>query len=98
MIPSQVRIAETPSGETPGEIESVMSQPDKLDIAIVGWSGGFAGSNRVEALPRRPGEQAPRPAAAGSTLGEVDYFDAPFFGFSPQEAAAMEGARCGLLG
>jgi malonyl CoA-acyl carrier protein transacylase len=74
-----------------------MSQPDKLDIAIVGWSGRFAGSNRVEALPRRPGEQAPRPAAAGSTVGEVDYFDAPFFGFSPQEASAMEGDRCVLL-
>jgi len=108
MIPSQERFRETPltsSGRAHGKDipesaiqgASVMSQPDKLDIAIIGWSCRIAGSARVEALPRHPGEQAPGSATAASALGEVDYFDAPFFGFSPQQASAMEADRCVLL-
>jgi malonyl CoA-acyl carrier protein transacylase len=70
------------------------AQPEKLDIAIVGWSCRLVGSARVEALPRRPGEQPPDPATAAR---EVDCFDAAFFGFSVQEASAMEAERCILL-
>jgi malonyl CoA-acyl carrier protein transacylase len=70
---------------------------DKLDIAIIGWSCRFAGSARVEVLPRHAGEPAPKPATASSVLEELDYFDASFFGFSAQEASAMDSERCVLL-
>jgi malonyl CoA-acyl carrier protein transacylase len=74
-----------------------MSLPDNLDIAIVGWSCRLAGSSRVEALPRHPGEHARDPATAASALREVNYFDAPFFGFTPQEASALRADQCILL-
>jgi hypothetical protein len=76
----------------------VVSQPDNLEIAIIGWSCRIVESSRFDALPRRPGEQAPAPAT--TTLWaptELDYFDAPFFGFSSQETSTMEGDRCVLL-
>jgi malonyl CoA-acyl carrier protein transacylase len=73
------------------------AQPDQLDIAIVGWSCRLAGSARAEALPRRPGEQAANPVTAPSSRNDIDHFDAAFFGFSPQEASALERDRCVLL-
>jgi len=74
-----------------------VSECDKLDIAIVGWACRLAGSARVEPLPRHAGEQAPGATAVSSAPGELDCFDASFFGFSPQEASAIEVDQCVLL-
>jgi malonyl CoA-acyl carrier protein transacylase len=70
---------------------------DKLDIAIIGWSCRFPTPSSLEGRPRQPGEQALGSATAASALGDVDYFDAGFFGLSRQEASTIEAERCVLL-
>jgi malonyl CoA-acyl carrier protein transacylase len=67
-----------------------------LDLAVIGWSCRLTGSARAEALPRHAGEASIPPNTAAEAV-DLRYFDAKFFGFSPQDASAVEADRCILL-
>ncbi|MBP0011794.1 MAG: SDR family NAD(P)-dependent oxidoreductase [Roseofilum sp. SBFL] len=73
-----------------------------LEIAIIGLSGRFAGSETIDKFWQNLiyGEElisiftenkaSKKTVKAGSILENVEYFDASFFGFSPREAEVMD--------
>ncbi|MEM9538585.1 MAG: SDR family NAD(P)-dependent oxidoreductase [Cyanobacteria bacterium P01_E01_bin.42] len=73
-----------------------------LEIAVIGLSGRFPGSNTIEDFWKNLADgvelistfdDSPsdsQPIRAGSVLEGVDRFDADFFGFNPREAQMMD--------
>ncbi len=76
-----------------------------LEIAVIGLSGRFPGSNTIEDFWKNladgvelvssfddseTAKSENQPQRAGSVLENVDRFDAEFFGFNPREAEVMD--------
>lgn len=75
------------------------SERNGLEIAVIGLSGRFPGSNTVDQFWQNlvngvelvaPFSDSAPSSKAGAVLEDVDRFDAAFFGFNPREAETMD--------